>query len=111
MHTSSTCMRTSSGLAFDAEKNEEGKRRKEGNAVQPLTELDRFEKSWESAMVACSRIALEHQTRKKRFVRRHVGAPKCDEEVYKTIRRYAERDGKKSGYCQSLSVLSKIISI
>lgn len=69
MHTSSTCMRTSSGLAFNAGEERGGKERKEGNAVQPLTELDRFEKSWESAMVACSRIALEHQTRKKRFVR------------------------------------------
>lgn len=72
---------TASGPS-EAGKRSEVEGTKGGNAVQPLTELDGFEKSWESA-VACSRIALEHQIRKERL-RRNVGACMCDE-VYETI--------------------------
>lgn len=63
-HTCPTIHGTASG-SFKAERGVEAKG---GSAVQPLTELDRFEKSWESA-VACSRIALERQTRKERFAK------------------------------------------
>lgn len=75
---------TASGSSVAGGEGREGRGgTKGGNAVQPLTEFDGFEKSWESA-VACSRIASEHQTRTERVAEERVGARMRDE-VYETI--------------------------
>jgi len=91
---------TASGPS-EAGKRNEAKETKGGNAVQPLTELDGFEKSWESA-VACSRIALEHQTRKERLAEKRWCAY-----VRRGIWNHYGISRRKSGYIENTSVISK----